>query len=95
MYMTRMIEVSKATNGYVLECRVPLKPEAKSTSKMDTCCCGPSGGSCEKQYVAKDAKEVADLIADIMPLLDGDYKTEDEFDSAFKAACGDTEDEED
>lgn len=93
MYMTRMIEVSKATNGYVLECRVPLKPEAKSTNKMDTCC-SPSS-SCEKQYVAKDAKEVAELIADVMPLLDGDYKTEDEFDSAFKAACGTDEDSDD
>ena len=87
MYMTRMIEVSKATNGYVLECRVPLKPESKSSAKMDMCC----SSSAERQYVAKDAKEVADLIADIMPLLDGDYKTEDDFDSAFAEACGDSE----
>lgn len=88
MYMQRVIEVSKATNGFVLECRVPLKPDAKKTEKMDMCC---GSGSCEKQYIAKDAKEVADLIADIMPLLDEDYKTEDEFDTAFKAATADME----
>ena len=84
MYMTRVIEVSKATNGFVLECRVPLAPEAKSTAKMDSCCCPSS--SCEKQYIAKDAQEVADLIADIMPLLDQEFKTEKEFDNAFEKA---------
>jgi hypothetical protein len=89
MYMTRVIEVSKATNGFVLECRVPLKPEAKSTSKMDMCC-SPSS-SCEKQYIAKDAKEVAELISDIMPLLDQEFKTEKEFDNAFAKATNDLE----
>jgi len=89
MYMSRMLEVGKAANGFVVECRVPLKAEAKSTSKMDICC-SPSN-SCEKQYIAKNAKEVGDLIADLMPLLDGDYKTEGEFDKAFMSACGDAE----
>lgn len=84
MYMTRMIEISKATNGYVLECRVPLKLEAKPTKNMDICL--GSSSSCEKQYVVKDAKEVSALVNDIMPLLDGDYKSENEFDSAFAAA---------
>lgn len=91
MYMSRMIEISKAANGYVLECRVPLKPEAKPSKKMDMCC-SPSS-SCEKQYIAKDAKEVADLVDDIMPLLDGEYKTEGDFDKAFMTAIGDMESE--
>ena len=91
MYMSRMIEISKAANGYVLECRVPLKPNVKPTNKMSDCC-SPSS-SCEKQYIAKNAKEVADLVDDIMPLLDGEYKTEGDFDKAFMSAIGDMESE--
>lgn len=87
MYMSRMISICKATNGYVLECSVPLKPDAKKTGKMDMCCCP----STDKQYIAKNEKEVADLVADIMPLLQQDFKTEDEFDTAFKKATADVE----
>lgn len=89
MYMSRMISICKATNGYVLECSVPLKPDAKKTEKMSMCC-SPSS-TCDKQYIAKDEKEVADLVADIMPLLQKDFKTEDEFDAAFMAATSDME----
>lgn len=88
MYMSRMISICKATNGYVLECSVPLKPDAKKTDKMSMCC---DRGSCDKQYIAKDESEVADLVADIMPLLQQDFKTEDEFDAAFKQATSDAE----
>ena len=35
---------------------------------------------------AKDAKEVGELIADIMPLLDQDFSKESEFDKAFEEA---------
>lgn len=88
MYMDQMISVGKATNGFIVECRVRFKKEAKETKKMSACCCGPSdyNGSCEKQYIAKDAKEVGELIADIMPLLDGDYAKESDFDKAFEEA---------
>ena len=44
-------------------------------------------GSCEKQYIAKDTSEVAALIGKLMPMLDEDYKTEDEFDAAFEKAA--------
>jgi hypothetical protein len=87
MYMSRMISICKATNGYVLECSVPLKPDAKKSEKMVSCC----SSTCDKQYIAKDESEVADLVADIMPLLQKDFKTEDEFDAAFKAATQDAE----
>lgn len=88
MYMDQMISVGKATNGFVIECRVRFKKDAKKTEKMSCCCVSSDyGGSCEKQYIAKDEKEVAALIADIMPLLDGDYKSESEYDAAFEAAC--------
>lgn len=90
MYMDRIIEVSKATNGFVVSCCVPLKPDAKKSDKMISCC----GSSTNRQYIAKDAQEVADLIEDIMPLLEQDFKTEDEFDKAFEEAAGAAESEE-
>jgi len=88
MYMDQMITIGKATNGFVVSCNVPLKPDAKKSDKM-TMCGSPSR---DKTYIAKDAKEVADLVNDIMPLLDQDFKTEDEFDKAFDAASNDVED---
>jgi hypothetical protein len=93
MYMDQMISVGKATNGFIVECRVKFKKDAKKTDKMTSCCCGPSdyAGSCEKQYIAKDAKEVGELIADIMPLLEQDFSKEAEFDKAFEEATKDME----
>jgi len=89
MYFDTMLSVGKAANGFVVECRVRFKKAAKTTEKMDKCCCAPSpeyAGSCEKRYIAKDAKEVGELIADIMPLLDQDFSKESEFDKAFEEA---------
>lgn len=92
MYMDRVLEVSKASNGFVVACSVPLKNDAKSTGKMDMCC--TSGSSVNKQYIAKDAKEVGDIIEDLMPLLDADYKTESDFDKAFEEATNEMNAEE-
>lgn len=88
MYMDQMISVGKAANGFIVECHVKFKTDAKMTEKMNKCGCSPSdcAGSCEKQYIAEDAEEVGELIANIMPLLDGDYTNESEFDSAFDEA---------
>lgn len=88
MFMSRMLEVGKAENGFVVSCTVPLKPDAKKTDRMMSCC----DNACDKQYIATDAKEVGDLISDIMPLLDGDYKTEEDFDAAFDEATSAMED---
>jgi len=85
MYMKRMLEIGQASNGYVVECRVPIKEEEKKNSK-DLCCEYP--GSCEKQYVAKDTTEVAAIIAKLMPMLDAEFTSEDEFDEAFNKAAG-------
>ena len=84
MYMTRMIEVGQASNGYVVECRVPLKPKKEKESK-DLCEFYP--GSCEKQYIAKSTQEVVDIMTRLMPLLDESFATEDAFDSAFDEAA--------
>ena len=82
-----MVEIDKAENGYVIEVRVPLKEDAKSSPMMDSCCVE------EKKYVAKDAAEVIDLIEDILPLLDSEYTDESAFDKAFDKAVGSGEDE--
>lgn len=80
MYMKKMIEVGKAENGYVVEVRVPFKPKKKN----DEIDCYRTA---EKQYVADDSKGVAALIEKIMPMLDEDFTSEDEFDQAFKTAA--------
>lgn len=84
MYMKQMLEIGKAANGYVIECRVPIKPEEKKNAK-DMCCCYP--GSCEKQFIAKDTLEVLAIMTKLMPMLDEDYASESEFDKAFESAA--------
>lgn len=84
MYMERMLSVGKAENGYIIECEVPMKPEKKGSDKMISCC----NPHCSKQYIAKDEKEVAALIADMMPLLDMEHDNEESFDKAFNKAVG-------
>jgi len=84
MYMNRMMEISSAENGFVVSCSVPLKPSKKKAGMEMSCCCD----SCGKQYIAKDAAEVCVLVAKLMPMLDMDYKSEDEFDAAFDKAAG-------
>lgn len=86
MYMSRMLEVGKAENGFVVECRCKIKPEKKADAKS-MCCDYP--GSSEKQYIAKDAKEVGELISKLMPMLEEEYDSEKAFDKAFEAATSD------
>lgn len=84
MYMKRMLEIGQASNGYVIEVRVPLKPEKKKEGKsveMDY------PGSCEKQYIAKNTSEVVQIITKLMPMLDDSFTTEDQFDAAFEKAA--------
>lgn len=83
MYMKRMIEIGQASNGYVVECRIPLKPEKKKEGRelVDA-----YPGSCEKQYVAKTTDEVVKIMTKLMPLLDESFASEDAFDSAFEEA---------
>lgn len=52
-------------------------------------------GSVEKQYIAKDLKEVVELVGDVMPLLEEDFSKESEFDKAFEEATKEMEDEND
>ena len=85
MYMSRLVEVSKAENGYVIECHVPIKPDKKSEGKGMV---SEYPGSCEKQYIAKDLSGVTKLLGQLLPMLDEDYKAEDEFDMAFQKATG-------
>lgn len=85
MYMTRMLEIGQAANGYVVECRVPIK---KSEKKNSDNMVSEYPGSCERQYIAKDAAEVSKIIEKLMPMLDESFTSEDEFDKAFSEAAG-------
>lgn len=80
MYMKKMLEIGKAENGYVVECRVPFKP--KKDKENEPVMCGA-----EKQYIAETTADVAKIIEKIMPLLDEDFSSEDEFDNAFGKAA--------
>jgi hypothetical protein len=80
--MNEMLSIGKIANGYLIELRVPLK---KKESKSDTPVCSSSS---EKQYSVKDTKECAAKIAELLPLLEEEYTTEKEFESAFEDATG-------
>jgi len=84
MYMKRMLEIGQASNGFVIECRVPIKPKEKKNNEKMYC---DYPGSSEKQYIAKDAAEVVKIIEKLMPMLDDKFTSEEEFDKAFDAAA--------
>ncbi len=83
MYMKKMLEVGAAENGFVIEVRVPVKPK-KNNKDIDPYLATPM---VEKQYIAQTEAEVAKIIGDILPMLDSDFSTEEEFDKAFKEAA--------
>lgn len=83
MYLSKLVEVSKAANGYVVSACVPLKPKSKGTDKMLSCC----SSSADKQYIAKTIEEACQICEDLLPLLDQDFSTEKEFDAAFQEAA--------
>ena len=74
------IRIEKVENGFTVEVEVPLKDSVKP----------PIMATCElradKEYIAKDEAEVLCLLESILPLISKDFKTEEDFDSAFKAA---------
>ena len=87
MYMETLFEVSKAENGFILECKVPIrrKPE-KSTGRGDAPVEHyPSCG--EVKYVCEDMDKLFTKIKEVLPKLDVSYSSEDAFDKAFKAAA--------
>lgn len=76
--MSTIFRIDKALNGFCVEVCVPLK---KSESK-DVCYQGNS----YSEVLAKDATELADTISTLLPLLDTEYKNDDEFEKAFNEA---------
>ena len=85
MWMEKMIGVSKAENGFVVEVHIPFKPD-KTTKKNDMP--EPYHSGSEKQFIAKDASEVGSLVDKLMGMLDMEFKSEDDFTKAFKQAAG-------
>jgi hypothetical protein len=88
MYLERILEVAKIDNGYVVEARVPLK------RKKDKDGCIPCDSGADKQILCKDEKEAASAVEKLLPLLDTEYSTKKEFESAFDEAAKDMEDDE-
>ena len=84
MWMERMIGISKAENGFVVEVHVPLKMKGSSDKNMPETY---HSGS-EKQFIAKDASEVGSLVDKLIGMLDMEFKSEDDFTKAFKQAAG-------
>ena len=85
MYMTRMLEIGVAANGYVVECRAALKPKKKGDGRNEI---DVYQNSTEKQYIAKNEEELVKIINVLIPLVDKDkaYTSEDQFDAAFEEA---------
>lgn len=83
MYMDRVLEVSKATNGFVVSCYAPIKPDKNNKDCID---CNRN-----KQYLAKDIEEVKATIEKLLPMMDMEFKSESEFDKAFESAASATE----
>lgn len=81
MYMECLFEVSKAENGFVLECKVPIKSKDKKGGEG---LCMPHSG--EVKYVCKDIDDLFSKIKEVVPKLDMEYTSVDAFDKAFKAA---------
>ena len=86
--MRKMVEIGRAENGYVVETFVPVK---KKGGKEDGDMPVPSyeyDGGCEKKYVAKDIAEAISIASTLLPMLDDEFSSTDEFDMAFKKAAG-------
>ena len=85
MYMNKMLSVGKCVNGFMIEVTVPFMRKAEKT-KNEVIDSYP--GSKDRQFVAKGTKELSELIAKLLPLLEEDFSSEKEFDSAFDEAAG-------
>ena len=80
MYLNRALSVCIAENGFVIEINVPIKSkEKKGEVEWDR--------TQNKQYVVTNAAEIAPMIEKLVPLLDLEYTSEDEFDKAFDKAA--------
>lgn len=77
----KMIEIERVLNGYVIECRAPIKPEEKDNADSMVSC---YPGSEEANFVAKDEAEVVEIVQKLMPMLDVTFTSEDEFNMAFE-----------
>ena len=84
MYKEKMIEIGKVDNGYIIEAKMPMKPDKKKEAKEAMI---SYESTCECEYVAKTQDEVASIVGKLLPLLDEEYVTEDAFASAFDEAA--------
>jgi hypothetical protein len=82
MDMRDAITIGVAENGFIVKVHVPISD--KKSKEMYSMC----GEYSDKKYVVMSAAEIAPLIEKLVPLLDMEYTSEDEFDKAFNKAAG-------
>lgn len=82
MYNEEAIEISKADDGgYIIKVRVKIKKD--KDSKSEIACCSSSD---HKTLIAKDIKEVKEILDKVLPDMTPGGMTEDEFGEAFNEA---------
>jgi hypothetical protein len=89
MYREKMLSVCKITNGFLIEVRAPykIKKEKGQDSEKEVSCCGPDRGYAEQELFAKDATDLGQKIEALMPMLEREFTSEDDFEGAFAKAA--------
>ena len=83
MYNEESVEISKADDGgYIIKVRVKVKKNKDSNSEQPIC----HSGSEHKTLIAKDIKEVKEILDKVLPDMTPGGMEEDEFKEAFKEA---------
>lgn len=85
MYREKMLSVGKIANGYLIEVRAPYKRKEKEDEDKDRCCCVEIGmGYGEEEVFAKDPIDLGKKIEALIPMLDEEFASKSEFESAFE-----------
>lgn len=89
MYHEKMLSVCKIANGFLIEVRAPyqIKKKKDDDSEKSESCCSPSHGYSEKELFATDAADLGKKIEALMPMLEREFTSEDDFEGAFAKAA--------
>lgn len=79
MYLERLMEISRAENGFVVTVTVPMKPSAEDK------CCAPTMVDGGKSFVCYDEEGLLTKIQTILPLLTAP-DPEQQMEQVFKEA---------
>lgn len=80
MYLgNKVMEICKVENGYLIEMKVPLKNKGNKDNASIL-------QDLERHLFKETPKQLAKSIKLLLPLLDEDYKSDQDFDTAFAKA---------